>query len=252
MYATATVTVEVPPTERALPRASVGGMTLERPAGTTSTSPITPGTRQRFTPYYPIEPDPAVARFVPSPHELPDDVRRRFSEGGVRGGGLFAPTPQEGATPGGVPLHRVQTMTWNTGGGSGSTNSSHAEHQFVHWFTTAERQDPTWAQRVRDVEVHNYPLSPCTLCANELAGFLRARAFIRPATLHWRQAYVMEPGPGEPNISSTRATLGGMESAGWIIQPTAAAIPEAGAAAAPTGNLCATQSLEDLLQSAGS
>jgi hypothetical protein len=122
----------------------------------------------------------------------------------------------------------------------------------MNWFRRTEREDSGWANRVKDIQVNNFPLSPCTLCARELAEFAAQRPQLRPALLFWQTPYVMTPQPGEPDISSTPGALAQMEAAGWILQPASSAVSSPAASGGSGTNLCASAHLPQALQAAGS
>lgn len=149
------------------------------------------------------------------------------------GGSAIPPAPREGAPfsergwregHGGTVASREQTggetrltaQTWSMGEGERKEDyTTHAERHFVAWF-----RQQSWAENVTAIEIHNRPLSPCTHCADLLAGLLRDHPNIRTALLFWEEPYV------QARIGTTQKTLKDLQAAGWVVHPGPGQIPK--------------------------
>ena len=124
---------------------------------------------------------------------------------------------------------RVQEVaTWNTGRLRDTGNSSHAEHQFVNQMESRNGREHGFFQRIEGVDLNLRNYSPCTVCVDELSGFLRdvkrVRGRERPvdARIAWTQAY---PGDMFGRQATTSQSLSALRNAGWAIDAPASGMP---------------------------
>jgi hypothetical protein len=126
----------------------------------------------------------------------------------------------------------VRAVTWNTSDIHTVNNSSHAEHQLIEFIRHTLGQDGM--QRIQRIVVNNFKLSPCSTCAEELAGLLRQigetqprpfRADTGEAQLHWTELYLGIPGTAGIN-RTTWQSVNELTAAGWRLYAPKTALPD--------------------------
>jgi hypothetical protein len=123
-------------------------------------------------------------------------------------------------TPAVRAAHKLNVVTWNTSNIDAPGNSSHAEHQFVHYM---ESRRELWAN-VEKITIVNVTRSPCSECGPELAWLLKEIKKERPgqpvaALIYWTKLHSSGTTP------TSWQTLHEMERAGWVLNAPADALP---------------------------
>lgn len=124
----------------------------------------------------------------------------------------------------------LDVATWNTGRLNETGNTSHAEHQFIHHMEGRNRRERGFFGRIASLELNLRNYSPCTVCVDELSGFLRDIRAARAAAgtpavqarIAWTEAY---PGGRGGLQATTTQSLGILSGAGWTLAAPASGLP---------------------------
>lgn len=129
----------------------------------------------------------------------------------------------------------IRAVTWNTSDINTVNNDSHAEHQLIAYIVKTLGE--AGMARIQQIKVHNISLSPCSTCAEELAGLLRKIAEKRgrpfnadtgEAELRWTQLYLGIRKTAGIN-RTTPQSVNDLTRAGWRLFAPPNALPEEGA-----------------------
>jgi len=128
------------------------------------------------------------------------------------GGAVWTPSVKKSQT--------LNAVTWNTSDIDPPGNTSHAEHQFVTYMES--RQD-IWPL-VDKITIVNVSRSPCSICGEELAGFLEQVQATRPgqpieAEIYWTKLHSTGAQP------TSWQTLKELRGAHWQLHAPANALP---------------------------
>jgi hypothetical protein len=110
--------------------------------------------------------------------------------------------------------------TWNTSNVSSPGNTSHAEHQFIHWLDSR----PDEKARLEGITINLFKRSPCSECGPELAQVLNEVKRMRKgqpvrADIYWTQLHSSGAQP------TSWQSLHEMQRAGWVLHAPADALP---------------------------
>ncbi|MEW4922929.1 DUF4157 domain-containing protein [Algibacter sp. 2305UL17-15] len=132
-------------------------------------------------------------------------TRGRVS-GGV-GGAILIPS---------TPSHVIELLTWSNGGIQTNVchNDSHAEHQFVEWFSA---QSTSFRAGINQVELSLQSLSPCAFCVSDLIRIINDSNLNSSAvfSISWSKVFVTKGVCRE--LDSTDESLNRLRNAGWNI-----------------------------------
>lgn len=172
--------------------------------------------------------DPGPAPATPAPGSVtPLPAAERGAQ--VRGSALV-PFGSGGAVLASGGAQILDVASWNTGRLNETGNTSHAEHQFIHHMEGRNRRERGFFGRIAGLELNLRNYSPCTVCVDELSGFLRDIRAARAAAgtpavqarIAWTEAY---PGGRGGLQATTTQSLGTLSGAGWTLAAPASGLP---------------------------